>query len=155
MADKKTWDNRFMEMAKLVGSWSTCIRGNRKVGAVIVKDKRVLATGYNGAPSGIESCLEKGLCLREKMNIKSGTCQELCYAVHAEQNAVAQAAKLGHSVEGATIYITHSPCSVCSRILINAGIKKIVFEKSYPDEFSLKLLKESNTQLEQLKTEKD
>lgn len=154
MADKKTWDNRFMDMAKLVGSWSTCIRENRQVGAVIVKDRRVLATGYNGSPAGVASCVERGFCIRDKLKIKSGSHQELCYGVHAEQNAVAQAAKLGHSIEGSTIYITHSPCSVCSRILINAGVKRIVFLNNYPDDFSLKILEEANIKFEQLKSKK-
>ena len=149
MADKKTWDKRFMDMAKLVGSWSSCIRKNRQVGAVIVKNNRVLATGYNGAPSGVLNCVERGFCLRDKLKIKSGIMQEMCYAAHAEQNALAQAAKLGHAVEGATIYITHSPCSVCSRILINAGITRIVFDENYPDDFSIELLKESKTKFEQ------
>jgi len=146
----KLWDERFMDMAKLVSTWSSCIRPNRQIGAIIVKDKRILSTGYNGAPAGVKSCAERGECLREKMGIKSGTCQEICYAVHAEQNAIAQAAKMGHALEGATMYITHSPCSICARLIINCGIKRIIFNENYPDEFSLKLLKEAGVQFEKM-----
>ena len=94
------WDKRFMEMAELVASWSSCFQTNRKIGAVIVRDKRILTTGYNGAPSNIKSCVEKQECLRRKLNIPSGTCHELCYAVHAEQNAIVQAARLNATTEG-------------------------------------------------------
>lgn len=139
------WDKRFMEMAKLVGTWCTCHR--HQVGAVIVKDKRIIATGYNGAPSGVENCLERGYCLRNKLNIPSGVNAETCYSVHAEQNAVIQAAKLGISVDGTTIYVTHQPCAMCTRIIINSGIKRIVYGIDYPDEFSLKLLKEAKIEL--------
>ncbi|MEG1581630.1 MAG: dCMP deaminase family protein [Clostridia bacterium] len=145
------WDKRFMEMANLVSTWSSCFKTNRKVGAVIVKDRRVLTTGYNGAPAGVASCIERGYCIRERLNIESGTHQETCYAVHAEQNAIIQAAKLGLSVDGGTIYVTHQPCSLCSRMLINAGIKRIVYLKPYPDEFSLAILKEANVIVEQYK----
>ncbi|MGN1042800.1 MAG: deoxycytidylate deaminase [Christensenellales bacterium] len=141
------WDVRFMEMARLVASWSSCYQQNRQVGAVIVKDKRILTTGYNGAPSGLVSCKEKGECLRKKLNIPSGTRHEICYAVHAEQNAIVQAAKMGVSVEGATIYVTHQPCSICTKIIINSGIKKVVYQEGYPDEFSLQLLDEAGVRL--------
>lgn len=141
------WDVRFMEMARLVASWSSCYQQNRQVGAVIVKDKRILTTGYNGAPSGLVSCKEKGECLRKKLNIPSGTRHEICYAVHAEQNAIVQAAKMGVSVEGATIYVTHQPCSICTKIIINSGIKKVVYQEGYPDEFSLQLLDEAGVSL--------
>ena len=141
------WDLRFMELARNVASWSSCVRAGRQVGSVIVKDKRILTTGYNGAPSGVKTCKEKGFCMRDKLNIPSGTRAEMCYAIHAEQNAVIQAAKMGISVEGATIYVTHQPCSVCTRILINAGIKRIVYGESYPDTFSLELLKEAGIEL--------
>ena len=137
---REKWDRRFMEMARQVGTWCTCHRHG--VGAVIVKDKRIVATGYNGAPSGVENCLERGYCLRDKLKIASGTKAEMCYAVHAEQNAIVQAAKLGISVDGATIYVTHQPCSMCTRIIINSGIKRIVYGESYPDSFSLELLRE-------------
>ena len=141
------WDIRFLELAANVANWSSCVRSGRQVGAVLVKDKRILTTGYNGAPAGVKSCKEKGFCLRDKLNIASGTRAETCYAIHAEQNAVIQAAKMGISVEGATIYVTHQPCSVCTRILINAGIKRIVYDKEYPDAFSLELLKEAGIEL--------
>ena len=144
-AKKDKWDRRFMDMAKQVGTWCTCHR--HPVGAVIVKDKRIVATGYNGAPSGVENCLERGFCLRDKLKIASGTKAEMCYAVHAEQNAIVQAAKLGISVEGATIYVTHQPCSMCTRIIINSGIKRIVYGVDYPDEFSLKILQEAGIEL--------
>lgn len=109
------WDKRFMDMAQFVSTWTSCAREGRAIGAVIVKDKRILTTGYNGAPSGITTCREKGYCMRDKLNIKSGTCAERCYAVHAEQNAICQAAKLGVSVEGATLYCTHQPCTKIGR----------------------------------------
>lgn len=141
------WDRRFMDLAKKVAEWSSCVRSGRQVGAVIVMNKRILTTGYNGAPSGIKSCKERGFCLRDKLGIASGTRAEMCYAIHAEQNAVIQAAKMGISVEGATIYVTHQPCSVCTRILINAGISRIVYEQAYPDKFSLELLDESGIEL--------
>ncbi len=151
MENSTKWDKRFMSVAELVGTWSSCVRPNRQVGSVIVRNNRILATGYNGAPSGVKSCAERGECLREKLGIPSGTRQEVCYAVHAEQNAIAQAAKMGHPLEGTTIYITHSPCSICTRLIINSGIKRVVFKENYPDEFSLKLLDEAKVKYEQLK----
>ena len=142
------WDNRFMQIAKLVGTWCTCHR--RNVGAVIVKDKRIIATGYNGAPAGVENCLERGYCLRNKLQIPSGTKAEVCYSVHAEQNAIIQASKLGIAVDGATLYVTHQPCTICTKLIINSGIKKIVYGIEYPDEFSLVLLKEAKIELKDL-----
>ena len=147
------WDKRFLEMAKVVATRSSCYQENRHVGAVIVKDKRIMTTGYNGAPSGIESCAQKGECLRRKLNIPSGTKHELCYAVHAEQNAIAQAAKLGISLEGATLYCTHQPCVICCKIIINAGIKRVVYQYGYPDDFSLQLFKEANIEIVQISEE--
>ena len=141
------WDIRFLEMAEFIGEWSSCYQTNRHVGAVIVKDKRILTTGYNGAPSGIVSCKERNECLRKKLNIPSGTMHEVCYAVHAEQNAICQAAKLGISVEGATIYVTHQPCTICTKMIINAGIKKVVYKHGYPDDFSKVLLEEAGVEL--------
>ena len=141
------WDKRFMDMAEVVASWSSCYQDNRHIGAVIVKDKRILTTGYNGAPSGVVSCAERGECLRRKLDIPSGTRHELCYAVHAEQNAIAQAAKLGISVEGATLYCTHQPCIICAKMIINSGINRVVFKYGYPDEFSIKLFKEANVEV--------
>jgi dCMP deaminase len=142
------WDHRFMEMARLVASWSSCFQPSRAIGAVIVKDKRVMTTGYNGAPAGVRTCKERGECMRRRLDIPSGTRTELCYAIHAEQNAVVQAAKLGVSIDGGTCYCTHQPCSVCARILANAGIRRIVFEQGYPDDFALQILNEAGVVLE-------
>ena len=141
------WDKRFMDMCELVATWTSCAREGRAVGAIIVKNKRILTTGYNGAPAGIFNCRDKGECMRDKMGIPSGTRQELCYAVHAEQNAIIQAAKLGISTEGATIYITLQPCVICAKMLINAGIKRIVHKGEYPDELSRKILEEADIEV--------
>ncbi|HEY8419275.1 MAG TPA: cytidine/deoxycytidylate deaminase family protein [Clostridia bacterium] len=146
------WDERFMQVARLVSTWSSCIRPNRQIGAVIVKDKRIIATGYNGAGSGIESCSNRGYCLREQRGIPSGTMQEICYAVHAEQNAIVQAARLGISINEATLYCTHQPCVICAKLIINSGIKRVVYEQGYPDEFAVQLFKEANVILEQYKS---
>lgn len=135
------WDEYFMGMAKLTSQRSTCLR--RKVGAVIVKDKHIVATGYNGAPRGLSHCAELGGCLREQLKVPSGQRHELCRALHAEQNAIIQAATLGQSIEGASIYITHQPCSICSKMIINAGIERIVVDEGYPDELATKLLAEA------------
>ena len=144
------WDKRFIEMADVVSTWSSCFQQNRQVGAVIAKNKRILTTGYNGASAGIESCKDRGECLRRKLNIPSGTQHELCYATHAEQNAIVQAAKMGISIDGATLYCTHQPCVICAKMIINSGIVRIVYRHGYPDEFSLKLLKEAGVEIEQL-----
>ncbi len=143
----KKWDKRFMEMAELVSSWSSCYQENRQIGAVIVKNKRVLTTGYNGASSGVKSCKERGECIRRVLNIPSGTRHEVCYATHAEQNAIIQAAKLGVCIDGATLYCTHQPCVICAKMIINSGIKRIVYKYGYPDDFSLQLLSEANVKL--------
>lgn len=137
-----------MELTRLVGSWSSCYQPGRHVGAIIVRDKRVMTTGYNGAPSGIRNCAEKGECLRRKLNIPSGTKQEICYAVHAEQNAIIQAAKYGINVNGATLYCTHQPCVICAKMIINAGIARVVYAEGYPDAFSLQLFREAGTVIE-------
>ncbi len=142
------WDKRFMELAETVAGWSSCFQENRHVGAVIVKDKRVMTTGYNGAPVGIVSCDEKGECLRRKLNIPSGTQHELCFAVHAEQNAIIQASRYGISIYGATLYCTHQPCVICAKMIINAGITRVVYKHGYPDEFSLQLFSEANVVVE-------
>ena len=141
------WDKRFMDLAETVAEWSSCYQQNRHVGAVVVRDKRVLTTGYNGAPAGIKSCADKGECLRRVKNIASGTMQEVCYAVHAEQNAICQAAKMGVSLEGATIYVTHQPCVICTRMIINSGINRVIFKYGYPDDFSIELFKEANVEI--------
>lgn len=140
------WEKRFMDLAFEIGSWSSCFKENRQVGAVIVKDKRILATGYNGAPSGIFSCKDKGFCLRIRENIASGTCLEKCYAIHAEQNAIIQAAKVGVSIEGATLYCTHKPCVICTKMIINVGIVKVIYKEYYPDEFSMRLFEEAGVE---------
>lgn len=137
------WDLRFMEMAELVATWSSCFKQDRQVGAVIVRNKRILTTGYNGAPTNIKSCKERQECIRINQNIKSGTRQEICYAVHAEQNAIIQAARLGLQIENATLYCTHQPCVICAKMIINSGISKVVYKYGYPDVFSLELFKEA------------
>ncbi|MBQ8657788.1 MAG: cytidine/deoxycytidylate deaminase family protein [Clostridia bacterium] len=142
------WDKRFMELTETVATWSSCFQENRQVGAVIVKDKRVMTTGYNGAPAGIESCKEKGECLRRKLNIPSGTQHELCFAVHAEQNAIIQASRYGICIAGATLYCTHQPCVICAKMIINAGIKRVVYKHGYPDEFSIALFNEAGVSVE-------
>ena len=142
------WDVRFMEMADLISSWASCYQENRKIGAVIVKNKRIMTTGYNGAPAGVKTCVERKSCLRRELNIPSGTRQEICYAIHAEQNAIIQAAKLGVSIDGATLYCTHQPCSVCAKMIINAGIVRVVYREGYPDDFARRLLSEAEVALE-------
>ena len=139
-------DEYFMEMAVLISKRSTCLR--RRVGAVIVKDKRVLSTGYNGSPKGTCHCEELG-CIREQMKIPSGTRHELCRGVHAEQNAIIQAAYFGVSVKDSTIYTTTFPCSMCAKILINAGVKEVVYAEGYEDDMSKKLFEETNILLRQ------
>ena len=142
--ERPSWDEYFMQVVHLVKTRSTCLR--RKVGAVIVKDKRILATGYNGAPVGCRHCEDTG-CLRQKLNVPSGERHELCRAIHAEQNAIVQAAKAGTSIDGSTIYVSAQPCVICAKLLINSGIIRIVFEGDYPDELSKELLDESGIEL--------
>ncbi len=142
------WDTRFMEIAHKVASWSSCYQENRQIGAVIAKNKRIMTTGYNGASSGIKSCKEKGFCLRRKLGIESGTRHELCYATHAEQNAIIQAARMGICIDGATLYCTHQPCAICTKIIINSGITRVVYENGYPDDFSIELFEEAGVQVE-------
>ncbi|MEG0146706.1 MAG: dCMP deaminase family protein [Clostridia bacterium] len=142
------WDRRFMEMTRVIASWASCYQENRKIGAVIVKDKRIMTTGYNGAPSGVKTCVERGECLRRKLGIPSGTRQELCYAIHAEQNAIIQAARLGVAIEGATLYCTHQPCVICAKMIVNAGIRRVVYAEGYPDDFAVQMLEEGGVSLE-------
>jgi len=149
------WDRRFMELSGVIASWASCYKANRKVGAVIVKNKRIVTTGYNGAPAGIKTCVERGECLRQKLGIPSGTRAELCYAVHAEQNAIIQAAKLGSAIDGATLYCTHQPCVLCAKMIVNAGIRRVVFKEGYPDEFAVQMLKEGGVSLEQFSEEEE
>ena len=142
------WDARFMEMAEVISSWASCYQKDRKIGAVIVKNKRIVTTGYNGAPAGIKTCVERGECLRKKLGIESGTKHEICYAIHAEQNAIIQAAKLGSSIDGATLYCTHQPCVICAKMIVNSGITRVVYKHGYPDEFAVQMLTEGGVQLE-------
>ena len=143
--DRPSWDEYFMQMAQLTAQRSTCLR--RKVGAVIVKEKHIIATGYNGAPRGLKHCVELGGCLREKLKIPSGQRHELCRALHAEQNAIIQAATLGQSIEVGTIYITHQPCAICAKMIINAGLKRIVVKEGYPDDLSVEILDEAGLKI--------
>jgi dCMP deaminase len=136
-----------MEIAALVAKRSTCLR--RAVGAVLVKDKRILATGYNGAPSGIRHCIEVG-CLRESLQVASGERHELCRGIHAEQNAIIQAAYHGVPIQGASLYCTNLPCSICTKMLINAGIRTIYYRSGYADELSRDLLEEAGIEVIQL-----
>lgn len=141
------WDKRFMQIAETVAAWSSCCQPNRQIGAVIARNKRILTTGYNGAGSGIVSCVEKEECLRRNRGIESGTQHEVCYAVHAEQNAIIQAARIGISIEGATLYCTHQPCVICAKMIINSGIRRVVYKEGYPDNFALQLFEEAEVDL--------
>jgi len=137
---RPTWDEYFLGIANLVSKRSTCLR--RRVGAVLVKDKRMLATGYNGAPSRIAHCSEAG-CIRDKLKIPSGERHELCRGLHAEQNAFLQAALHGTSLKDAILYSTTQPCIICAKMVINAGIKEIVIKGVYPDKMAREILKEA------------
>lgn len=145
---RPTWDEYFMEMAELTAKRATCSR--RQVGAVITRDNRAVATGYNGAPRGLAHCEEKGGCLRQKLGIPSGQRHELCRALHAEQNAIISAASMGNAIEGGTIYITHQPCVICAKMIVNAGIRRIVVREGYPDELSMEILDEAGLCVERL-----
>jgi dCMP deaminase len=136
-----------MTIAKLVSKRSTCLR--RNIGAVLVKDKRIIATGYNGAPTGIRHCEETG-CLREKLGIKSGERHELCRGLHAEQNVIIQAAYYGVSTKDTVLYSTHKPCIICSKMIINAGIKKIYYLEGYPDPLADEMIAEAHIEIERL-----
>ena len=142
------YDEYFMEMARLVAKRSTCLR--RKVGALLVKNRHILSTGYNGAPKGIKHCSEVG-CLRKEQNIPSGERHELCRGLHAEQNAIIQAAVFGVSIEGSTLYCTNTPCIVCVKMLINAGVKDIIYSGDYPDDLAKEMLEESHINIKKLK----
>jgi dCMP deaminase len=142
---RPSWNEYFMSITKVVAERSTCLR--RKVGAILVKDKRILSTGYNGAPSGLGHCEEVG-CLRETTSVPSGERHELCRGLHAEQNAIIQAAYHGFSIRGATLYCTNKPCVICSKMLINAGIRKILYEDGYDDQLADQMLREANIDIE-------
>lgn len=141
---RPSWEEYFMQITHLVASRATCIR--RKVGAILVKDKRILSTGYNGAPKNLAHCSQVG-CLRNKLKIPSGQRQEICRGLHAEQNAIIQAALYGINIKGATLYCTIQPCITCSKMLINAGIKKVIFQGEYPDPLAREMLKEAGIEL--------
>jgi len=146
---RPSWDEYFLEVAKLVSKRATCIR--RRVGAVLVKDKRILATGYNGSPSGLPHCLDIG-CLREKLKIPSGERHELCRGLHAEQNALIQASLYGISLKESTLYATNQPCIICAKMLINAGIKEVVIADGYPDKMAMQFLKEAKIQVRKVES---
>lgn len=139
-----SWEEYFMEITRLVAKRSTCLR--RQVGAVLVKDKKILATGYNGAPIGMEHCSDVG-CLRAERNIPSGERHELCRGLHAEQNAIIQAAYHGVSIKGSVLFCTNLPCSICMKMIINAGIETVVYQDGYADDLSLDLIEKSGIEL--------
>jgi len=144
---RPSYDEYFMEMAHIVSKRSTCKR--RKVGAILVKDKHILSTGYNGAPKGIKHCSEVG-CLRDEINVPSGERHELCRGLHAEQNAIIQAAVFGISIKDSILYCTNTPCIVCVKMLINAGVKEIIYSGDYPDDLAKKMLSESTINIKNL-----
>jgi dCMP deaminase len=148
---RPSWDAYFMDLAYLVSRRATCLR--RKVGAVIVKDRHILSTGYNGAPKNITHC-EKTGCLRERLNIASGQRHELCRGLHAEQNAIIQAALHGVSVQGASLYCTNMPCSICAKMIINAGIKRLVISDGYADDMAKRFLKEARVHVVNIKNKR-
>lgn len=144
-SERPSWDTYFMDITFLVAKRSTCLR--RAVGALVVKDKRILSTGYNGAPTGIKHCNEAG-CLREELNVVSGEKHELCRGIHAEQNAIIQAALHGVGIKGATLFCTNLPCSICAKMIINAGIKKICYHSGYADAISREMLDAAGIEVE-------
>lgn len=144
MENRPDWDSYFLSIAKVVSSRSTCTR--RKVGAVLVKDRQILSTGYNGAPKGAAHCEDVG-CLRERLNIPSGERHEICRGSHAEINAIAQAAYSGTATSGCWLYCTHEPCAYCAKALINCGCERIVYIYSYPDKIAREMLSESGVEL--------
>ncbi|AAM03590.1 TPA: cytidine deaminase [Methanosarcina acetivorans] len=145
MTERLSLDEYFLEIAFAVARRATCLRSN--VGAVIMRDKRILSTGYNGAPSGLEHCLEIE-CIRDLEKIISGTQKEKCRAVHAEQNAIIQAAIHGVSIAGATIYCTQQPCTLCAKMIINSNIKKVVYSTPDPDTDSLEFFRSAGVEVE-------
>ena len=144
MTDRPTWDDYFLQMASVVARRSTCLR--RHVGALLVRDKRVLATGYNGAPAALPHCEEVG-CRRAELGVASGTGWELCRGLHAEQNAIIQGALHGVSVRGSTLYCTTQPCIICAKMLINAGVKRVVYRGDYSDKMAIEMLTEAGVEL--------
>lgn len=145
--ERLPWPEYFMQITRLVSERSTCLR--RKVGAIAVRDRHILATGYNGAPAGLAHCLESG-CLRKELGIPSGQRHEICRGLHAEQNVIIQAAVQGVSIGGAVIFCTTHPCVVCSKMLINCGIRKIFYEQDYPDELAAEMLQQAGVAVARL-----
>ena len=144
--ERPGWDEYFLRLAELAATRSTCLR--RRVGALLVADRRVLTTGYNGPPRGLAHCREAG-CLRETLNIPSGQRHEICRAIHAEQNAVLQAAQHGVSIRQATLYCTHQPCAICAKLLLNLDVVRLVLRGAYPDELAQSLFREAGFALEE------
>lgn len=138
--ERPDWDSYFMEIATVVSKRSTCLR--RKVGALLVLNKRILSTGYNGAPGGLSHCAEVG-CIREQLKVPSGERHELCRGLHAEQNAIIQAAVHGVAIDNAVLYCTHYPCAVCAKMLVNAGIRSLVLASNYPDDLAKEIFAEA------------
>jgi len=145
-AKRPSWDEYFMDIVGVVARRSTCVR--RRVGAALVRDRRILSTGYNGAPSGMAHCLDRG-CLRLEMKVPSGERHELCRGLHAEQNAIIQAALHGVSVRGSTLYCTNHPCVICAKMIINAGIVRIVIRDGYQDDLAAEMLQEAGIEVSQ------
>ncbi len=152
MIKRPSWDEYFLKIAMLVSERSTCLRHH--VGAVVVKDKQILTTGYNGAVKGVTDCLTKG-CMRDELKIASGTRHEICRAVHAEQNAIAQAALHGINIKGATLYCTHSPCLICAKLMVNSGIIRVVTYNIYPDKMYQDLFNEAKVEFRVLSQPED
>lgn len=144
-----TWDEYFMAFAELAAQRSTCLR--RQVGAVLVRNNCIIATGYNGAPTGVKPCIEVG-CLREKLGVPSGERHEICRGVHAEQNVLIQAALNKTSPEGAVLYCTHYPCVLCAKMLVNAAISKVIYKDAYPDDLARRIFCEAGIELEQFQS---
>lgn len=144
MNDRPSWNDYFMRITYDVAERAICVK--RKVGAIIVKDNHILSTGYNGAPKGFDHCTEK-TCIRKQMNVESGQRHELCRGLHAEQNAIIQAAVHGVKIEGGAMYCTYQPCVICVKMMINAGITKLIYSGGYPDELAAEMLKESKIEV--------
>ena len=147
---RPSWDQYFMDITRLVATRSSCLR--RQVGALLVKERNILATGYNGVPSGITHCHTTG-CLRERLSVPSGERHELCRGLHAEQNAIIQAAKHGTNINGATLYCTTMPCIICTKMIINAGITKVVYSEGYADELAREMIGEASIEVIQFTTD--
>ena len=150
--NRPSWNRYFMDMAYLVSLRATCLR--RKVGAVLVKNNQIISTGYNGAPKGVPHCAETG-CLREQLNVKSGERHELCRGVHAEQNAIIQAAVNGTSLKDSVLYCTTHPCSICAKIIINSEINQVYISEDYPDELAKKMFLDAGVELFLVDKEKE